>query len=92
MRRFTDEELSRILSEHSAQLLKRGGSGGYDGLFCMAEAAFNLPEDPNGCARELDANAHFTATPINDFDNEYDNTWSAETFLRKIEGWFNKYA
>lgn len=55
--KFTDEELSRILGEHDAGNLARGGAslwGHYDGSACY----------PSGCLNQVAYNEPMTSTAL----------------------------
>ena len=80
--KYTDEALSRILSEHAANKLVRSGSYCWrSGLCCINQAAFNDP---------LPSVAKFSYGSValgvaSWFDNHYRSNMSAETVLSAIE-------
>lgn len=77
MRRYTDEELSRILSEKEGPGLARCGIlGSYVGRLCMAQAAFAT------CSVEFGMNTD--SIGVKWFDNNYDVNWAVDEFLAEM--------
>ena len=83
-RRYTDEALSRVLSEHAAGTLERGGMAEF-GLWtdsewpscCVNQAAFNEPM----CSLAYDE----CPAVAQWFDNNYRGDMSPEELLHAIE-------
>lgn len=82
-RRYTDEELSRVLGEHAARCLITGGTFawvrfGYAGSFgCANQVAFNEPVE-NAAFREAKRIAIW-------FDKNYRTDMSPEELLHGLE-------
>lgn len=84
MRRYTDEQLSRILSAHEAGSLKR--TGGYvdsDHGPEAVKACINQAAYP-GCYYKSEAYCR-NPTAAYWFDTLYDPLWTADELLHRIE-------
>lgn len=79
-KRYTDEQLSRILSEHAACHLQRFGHGWYPGQdnrrCCVNQAAYNLDDE------EEAGKMKHEATTL--FDCHYRPTFTPEQLLRLL--------
>lgn len=88
---LTAEQLSRVLSEHEAGLLQRGGAvTDYGAKWCVLQAAFNISnslnvinDDPERTIRDQTARDHLDNL-IDWFDQHYNPEQSSERFLREI--------
>lgn len=89
IRKFTSEELSRVLSDHASNNLERGGYFSNNMLNwdtidrhcrpCMYQSAFN--------GNLLDRTDDISVKAMDCFDSEYLSIWTAEQFIEKMREW-----
>jgi hypothetical protein len=89
-KKFTAEQLSRIMSAHDAGDLKRYGMGqnGYQECVCVLQAAHGVEPVKNLFGEEatfLVANGGYDDDIVDWFDVEYDTTWTVDEFLVQLE-------
>lgn len=84
MKRYTSEQLSRILGEHDAGLLRAGGRHWYAGAAtdphpggCVNQVAFNIP-NPADALLGLAGNS---------FDLYYEQAWTPERLVDFLAEW-----
>lgn len=87
--KFTDEQLSRILTAHDSGNLIRGGKQyrqGYPG--CIAQIAFDAQAFNDSKLNERDEELPFWHeifdSIIWNFDKNYDSSWSIEELIEYI--------
>jgi hypothetical protein len=81
MKKYTDEQLSRILGEHDTGMLTpcgyNWGSCGYR-FGCINQAAYNIPTPWEAFKTNQE--------PADRFDKDYDSCMSHEELLRLLQG------
>ncbi len=82
---FTDEEMSRVLSEHAAYVLRRGGGAGA-GELCILQAAFNCPGVYPMLVNAANGRVAATRTIMTLFDLDRHAGWTPEELLAIAEG------
>lgn len=75
--KFSDEQLSRIITAHENNELVRSGYTGIGYPCCINQAAYE--EYFCGIAYDLDS------VVAEWFDENYQTTWTTEQFIRKLE-------
>lgn len=78
MKKLTDEQLSRVLSEHAAGMLSRLG---WDGP-CLLHAAYNVSGLTDADADTWHLQYGYW---VDWFDERYDRSWTTTEFLRQLE-------
>jgi hypothetical protein len=89
-KKFTAEQLSRIMSAHDAGDLKRYGMGLNRECVCVLQAAHGAEavKNPMWYGTEttfLVANGGYDDDIVDWFDASYDTTWTADEFLAQLE-------
>jgi len=89
--KFTDEELSMIMSAHDNGRLTRFGYCGKntEGV-CVAQAAYGIHEECDGLWAKYDEEQEeFARVTSKWFDFHYRPSWTTEEFLAQLEaqGW-----
>jgi hypothetical protein len=86
MSKFTEAELSRILSAHAnGDMRRRGMSFDYPECVCVMQAAYGALGEKSGFDIAKDLTTAKQQEAVHWFDRTYDSDWTPEQFLAHLE-------